>query len=299
LHLQFAGRDRWPKPLHLLQGALLVQSGQAGISAAAKAVGTTPAHLMDAATAPDPVDAVLRVRDEDVTEEAITKLRRKVGELVRGRAAEMIFEGICKEHLDPKEFTLTDVHESRNNTDFRLFNGGCRKVWRFNVKFFGTLFQRAPAMVGLDSADCFPLATYKIKAALEQEVDENVPYVFAVVGVPGLNGPAVAEIIPPEEVRPLARIWSAPKMPSKRDCEDAVVDRIVRVRSPSFSAIYDQISTAEWYILSAGRADKLLHDLLFERVHALSLPGFVRNFPTAEVDMHFSLVQDMVKLSDS
>jgi hypothetical protein len=192
---------------------------------------------------------------------------------------------------------MSDVRESRNNTDFRLFNGSGRKVCRFNVKFFGTLFQRAQRMVGLDPADCFPLAAYKIKAALEQENNEHVPYVFAIVGVPGLDGPAVAEIIPPEDVRPLARIWSAPKVPSKRDLEDAVVDRIVKARSPAFSAIYKQIADAEWHVLSAGRAVKLLHELLFDRVHALSVGGFRNNFPTAEVDMHFSLSKDMVTLS--
>jgi hypothetical protein len=132
---------------------------------------------------------------------------------------------------------------------------------------------------------------------LEQEIDEHVPYVFAIVGVPGLDGPAVAEIVPPEEVRPLARIWSAPRIPSKRNLEDAVVDRTVSARSPGFCTIYDQISAAEWYVLSARRAEKLLHDLLFERLHALSFPSFVRNFSTAEVDMHFSLSKDMITLS--
>jgi hypothetical protein len=65
----------------------------------------------------------------------------------------------------------------------------------------------------------------------------------------------------------------------------------------AFSAIYDQIADAEWHVLSAGRAVKLLLELLFDRVHALSVGGFRNNFPTAEVDIHFSLSKDMVTLS--
>jgi hypothetical protein len=51
-------------------------------------------------------------------------------------------------------------------------------------------------------------------------------------------------------------------------------------------------------VLSARRANKLLHDMLFERVRALSVRSFARNFRGAEVDMHFSLSQDMVTLPD-
>ena len=42
----------------------------------------------------------------------------------------------------------------------------------------------------------------------------------------------------------------------------------------------------------------LLHELLFERVYALAIPGFTRKFGGAEVDMHFSLSKDLVTLRD-
>jgi hypothetical protein len=46
-------------------------------------------------------------------------------------------------------------------------------------------------------------------------------------------------------------------------------------------------------VISAAKASKLLHEKLFERVHALSLKGFTRKFRNAEVDMHFSLSQEL------
>jgi hypothetical protein len=50
---------------------------------------------------------------------------------------------------------------------------------RFNVKFYGRLFDLSQQMVGLQSEDCFPLATYKIFLALQQQDKEHSPYVFA------------------------------------------------------------------------------------------------------------------------
>ena len=49
----------------------------------------------------------------------------------------------------------------------------------------------------------------------------------------------------------------------------------------------------QFRVISAAKATKLLHDKLFERVHALSLKGFTRKFRNAEVDMHFSLSQEL------
>jgi len=46
-------------------------------------------------------------------------------------------------------------------------------------------------------------------------------------------------------------------------------------------------------VISAKKADKILREKLFERVQALSLKGFTRKFRNAEVDMHFSLAQEL------
>lgn len=86
--------------MHLIQGALLVDSG-AHVETAARIVGTTATRLLDVVTGYDPVETVLRVRDQDITSDAVSRLRRKVGELVLGRAAEIAFEDICNGEMDP------------------------------------------------------------------------------------------------------------------------------------------------------------------------------------------------------
>lgn len=288
---------RWPKPLHLIQGAILVEEG-ATVGVAARTIGTTATRLFDVVNSNDVVESVLQVRDEDITPDALGRLRRKLGELVLGRAAELAFEDICNIEIDRREFSMTDVRHGRTNTDFRLLNGGGRPLYRFNIKFFGSVFRRGAEMVKIAPHDCFPLATYKILAALQEQDREHLPYVFAIIGIPGLNAAAVAEVIPETEVRPVTLLSESRVVHRKRDFEDWLVDRIVDARSPAFTTTYDQIRNAEWYILSARRANMLLHDLLFERVYALAVPGFTRKFGGAEVDMHFSLTRDMVKLRD-
>jgi hypothetical protein len=300
LRLSFADAvrwARWPKPLHLVQGALLVEGG-ADISDAARLVGTTVTRLMEVATAHDPVESVLGVTKVDLRIDAVVRLRRNVGQLVLGRAAEIAFQDICEAGIDAHEFSMTDVREGRTNTDFRLLNGGDRPLYRFNVKFFGSIFRRGAEMVNLSPSDCFPLATYKIQAALQEQEKEHLPYVFAIVGVPDLNAAAVAEAIPELEIHPLAMLFASPTVTRKRDFEDLLVDRIVAARSPAFTTAYGRIRHADWYILSARRANDLMHKLLFERVYALRIPGFTRQFGGAEVDMHFSLSQDLVTLQE-
>ena len=153
-------------------------------------------------------------------------------------------------------------------------------------------------MVRLSPSDCFPLATYKILAALQEQEKEHLPYVFAIVGVADLNATAVAAAIPEQEILPLAWLFSSPVVTRKRDFEDWLVDRIVAARSPAFVTAYRRIKETTWYVLSARRANDLMHKLLFERVYALRVPGFTRQFGGAEVDMHFSLSQDMVTLQE-
>lgn len=294
----FANADakRWNPPLHKIQGALLVADGMP-LKDAAKTVGTTTAHLEPATKASDPVEFVLGLTDADLDQKSLDRAKRKIGELVLGHAAEIAFEELCRAGIDSKRYSLDDLRAGRNNTDYILLSGNHR-LSRFNVKFFGTAFQRAMGMVGLNPDDCFPLAIYKIKQALEQEDREHLSYVFAIVGVIGLNAAAVGAMIPEKDMRPLAMLRESKLVHRKMDFEDWMVDRIVAERSESFTTAYDRIKSAKWYVLSARRARRLLHDLLFERVHAVMVGGFTRNFPTAEVDMHFSLSGDMIALDD-
>ena len=63
-----------------------------------------------------------------------------------------------------------------------------------------------------------------------------------------------------------------------------------------FYEVLDRIDQGSWHVLSARRADKLLREKLFERVYALRIRGFAQQFRGAELDMHFSLSQDLTSL---
>ena len=60
----------------------------------------------------------------------------------------------------------------------------------------------------------------------------------------------------------------------------------------------EEIEHAEWRVLSARRADILLREKLFDRVYAVRVRAFARNYRNAELDMHFSLKEDLTPLED-
>lgn len=129
-----------------------------------------------------------------------------------------------------------------------------------------------------------------------KQKQEGLPYFFAIVGVPNLTGGSVGRDIPPFFVETVALVDQAPKGKSKRDIEDAIVGRLVDTGHPVFENTLNRILGAEWYVLSARRADKLLRELLFDRVFALRMRSFARVFRAAELDMHFSLSKDLIPL---
>lgn len=71
--------------------------------------------------------------------------------------------------------------------------------------------------------------------------------------------------------------------PSKLTSEDLeAVGIIVDQKSAAFTAVYERIRTADWYVLLARKADTLLRKLLFERVYARKVRGFAQQFRGAE-----------------
>lgn len=289
------GDASWPRPLHLLQGLGAIRRGE-GVNATARSVGTSARHLEAVATAPDPIEATLGAGLRDVEEKTLDRARSMLGQLVLGRAAELAFEEIYRSEMHDQEFQLKDLRESRTDTDYRLLNGRSRPVYRVNIKFHGSQFRRAPELVGLAPEDCFALATYKIFSALKKQEAEGLPYLFAIVGVPHLSGADVGGALPGPIVESAALIHQAPKGRGKRDFEDRLVDHVVAKRTAVFEETARRIAAAEWYILSARRAATLLREKLFERVYALRIRGFAQAFRGAELDMHFSLSQDLIPL---
>ncbi len=292
------GGDPWPKPFHLLQGSLLVWQGTP-VNEAAKIVKTSAAKLEEVATQPQPAFTVLAVGPADLTEKDIAKARNILAQLLIGRAAEIAFEDIYKQEMgSDKEFALVDLREGRTDTDYRLLNGLKRPLYRINIKFFGSTFRRGPELVELEPADCFPLATYKIHGALEKQEKEHLPYIFTIVGVPDLTAASIENLIPDDAARIIALIMASPRTTGKRNIQDKLVDKVVSEGVPAFRTVYKRIRSAQWYVLSARKADNLLREMLFRRVYAMRIRGFAQQFRGAELDMHFSLDGDLVKLNE-
>lgn len=288
------GDEPWPKPLNLLTAKARLRAGET-LMEAARALRTTQGRVRAVADSRAPAAKVLGVRNRDIPVDQVARIRKILGVLILGRAAEIAFEEIYTSAMGSSEFELVDLREGRSDTDYRLLNGGNRALYRINIKFFGSNFRRGPELVGLSPEDCFPLATYKIHGALQKQEAEHLPYVFVIVGVPGLTGETIAPIIEDQMVRPLAWL-TASNISGKRDLEDRVVARIVEANLPAYREAYDRIRKADWFILSARRADSLLREKLFDRVYALRIRGFAQQFRSAELDMHFSLSQDMLGL---
>jgi hypothetical protein len=288
----------WPKPFHMLQGVERIRAG-ASAAEAAREVRTNAKLLSGLTEAKDPPYELLGLTPADLTAENLKKAGVILGQLLIGRAAEMAFEDIYRQGVGPdKEFKLIDLREGRSDTDYRVLNGRDRPIYRVNIKFFGSTFRRAEEMVGLQPEDCFPLATYKIFGALQKQEREHLPYIFAIVGVPALTAVSIQDQLPQDFVQIVALISRSDKVGGKRNFEDKVVELIVAQQSPAFQAVYDRIRQANWYVLSARKADTLLRQLLFDRVFAMKVRGFAQQFRSAELDMHFSLKDDLVKLTD-
>jgi hypothetical protein len=290
--------EPWPKPFHVLEGLQRVAAGES-VKSAAKAVGTGSHRLEEAAKSAHPEFDILGLQPSDLTDEDLKKASVILGQLLIGRAAEMAFEDIYRTEIGPDaEFKLVDLREGRGDTDYRVLNGRDRPVYRVNIKFFGSIFRRAQEMVGLESEDCFPLATYKIFGALQKQQEEHLPYIFAIVGVPNLTAVSIQDQLAQDDVEIVAMFSKSQRVSGKRNIEDKVVERIVAKNSKSFREVYDRIRAANWYVLSARKADKLLRDLLYERVFAMKIRGFAQQFRGAELDMHFSLKKDLVTFKD-
>jgi hypothetical protein len=289
--------DEWPKPLHLLQGLRLIQAGSS-IEEAARLIGTTVQRLSKVHDSPDAIQEILHPTPDKLTDKGREKTKQIIGQLILGRCAELAFEDIYKKEMATEELDLVDTREGGTDTDYRLYNGAGKAIYRINIKFHGSYFRKAKDLVGLKPEDCFPLATYKILAALQKQEKEHLPYIFVIVGVRHLVASSVAEPIEASAINILNYLRASKKLTRKRKIEDRFVDYLVREKHPVISENYHKIRSADWHIISARRAEKLLREHLFERVYALRVRSFTQSYRGAEVDMHFSISHDLTTLSD-
>ncbi len=216
-------------------------------------------------------------------ERRLRRARQGIAQMMLGSLAEEHFETLAADSLKG-EFTVKDDRVGRTDTDYRLMDHSGRQVCRFNIKFHGTLFREAHEYVGLDPDDCFALATYKIHAALRRQEEERLPYVFLIVSVPAVPRAALEEVIPDQLV------WLSAV--TNRAIEEGIVTHLLG--QPSSEDVRRKVQGGEFRVLSARRAYVLLRDQLFARVHALRVPRFTNTFGRADINMHFSLRQEMI-----
>ena len=292
---------RIPKPFALIEAVGRVKSGEDAL-AIAREIRSTRRKVLQVANAHDPISAVF---GSDLTaagdEEALAKARRGIGQMLLGTLAERSFEATYRSIVQTDELRLEDARSGRTDTDYRVFNGQDRPVFRINIKFHGSLFHKASELVGLGSDDCFPLATYKIHSAIQKQHEENLSYLFLVVSIPGLTG-ASAGAGAPEDLVHLASLYMNSRLPGKRDFEDLIVRHLVDTQqedptATAIGTIRRRIDRSPWRVISARRADQLLQDRLFDRVYALRVRGFASNYRRAEVDMHFSISNELRSLT--
>lgn len=225
---------------------------------------------------------------ERTTDALLARYRLGIAQMLLGALAERRFEEISAEITGGGVLRIEDHRPSRSDTDYRLLNGQGNPMCRLNIKFHGTLFRDAKRYVGLDPDDCFALATYKINNALKRQQQERLPYVFLILSVPDLNAAEVGRVVPDDFV------WTLAVLQGKRVVEEAIVERLRGAEHRDrFQPIFERMPEGQFRLISAMKAYKLLGEKFFERVQALTLKGFTRRFRNAEVDMHFSLSQEL------
>jgi hypothetical protein len=287
-----------PRSFALLRAVREINQG-ADPAALAQNLKSTRRHLTTIAVHHDPIPTIFKTTlTEAANVELLHKRRKGLGQLLLAALAERAFERLYRQTLGTEELQLEDQRSGYNETDYRVLNGNRRPVFRLNIKFHGTLFANAKDMVNLDPEDCFALATYKVWQGMQKQHTEILPYVFAIVSVPGLAAESVGAIVP-ENLVHFATFAYAAATAGKRDVEDAIVDHLIADQQPdaigvAVAEFATRIEHAPWRVISARRADKLLRDLLFERVYAVRQ----RSFAQTQVNMHFSLSQDLTALEE-
>ena len=258
---QLYDAEERPPPFHLLRALALVNSGTP-LAVAAAEVRTSTAHLKKLVEAQAPTRHLFGDTPADFAVKAL-KVRATIGQLIIGNLAERVFEQMYLDTVGTTELRLEDDRQTRGDTDYLVKNGQDRPVFRLNIKFHGSQFRNAQDLVDLAPEDCFALATYKIYSALQKQEREHLPYIFVIVGVPNLTCSVVGEVVPNNLVE-----------------------------------FEERIRNALWRVLSARKANALLREKLFERAYALRVRAFAKNYGGAELDMHFSVSQELVPLEE-
>jgi hypothetical protein len=250
--------------------------------------------------APDALlQAVGIAKGSTLPEKMVARAETMLGQLLLGVLAEQAFEHIYRTTIGTTELSLEDDRGARNDTDYRVLNGGRRQVFRINIKLHGARFRNAKDMVNLEPEDCFPLATYKIYQGLQKQEQEVLPYLWVVIECP-IAATDVGKQIPRPWVDLIALAYASKEIKGKRKIEERVVEHLLGSTAEPFAQVVaelrNQVAAAPWHVLSARRANQILREKLFERVFAVRVKSFARSYGGAELNMHFSISQDMAPL---
>jgi hypothetical protein len=234
---------------------------------------------------------------EPVVDAEFTRLKRTLGSLVTGQAAERAFEQIYATDMQTSEVELVDDRTKHTDADYILKNGQGKPLYRLNIKLHGSVFRQARERVGLEPEDCFPLATYKISFALRKQNEQHLPYLFVVVTVPGLTAERVGGMLPSIVSE---GVWTAKRIitSGKRQAEELFIEAHRRADPGFYDRIDCEFERGRWFIFSARRAHEIMKERLFERVFALEQRGFNKSFKNAEIDMHLSFSNDMMPVKE-
>lgn len=229
---------------------------------------------------------------ERLTRPAPERRRQGIAQMLLGTLTERRFEQFSHEITRGRQLSIEGRVAERTDTDYLVNDASGRPLCRLNIKFHGTLFRQAREMVGLDPNDCFALATYKIFNALQRQQQDRFPYVFLILSIPGLSASAVAPSVPDDFV------WVMSVVKGRRVVEEAIAKELGRPEHADvFQGILNRMTEGEFRLISARRAFALLRDLLFERVFAVRVPRFNQNYRNAEIDMHFSISQELTPVA--
>lgn len=228
---------------------------------------------------------------ESLDQEILSTRRLGIAQMLLGTLAERRFEFLSQEITGGRHLYIEDHVRTRTDTDYLLKNGNGNPVCRMNIKFHGSLFRQARDLVGLESEDCFALATYKIFGALRRQEEEALPYVFLVLSIRDLTAASVAAYVPEDLV------WLLSVLNGKRVVEDAIARELGHPKyQDQFQGILLRMTEGEFRLISARRAFTLLREKLFERVFALRVRRFNQSYRNAEIDMHFSISTELTPL---
>lgn len=198
-----------------------------------------------------------------------------------------ILDDMCSKN---KRLKYSDDRKSSHGlTDFTIYQNKFKLP--INIKNAGTRFEQSKKLVGLNPEDCIPIPAYKAHAALKLVSD-----LIYVVSVDYDLVNKIEKFLPKILTRDEMIVWDLLNKYSGslvRDGEDYFIFGMVK---KYWKKIREIIDDKPFYVISARKSIKILRDRP-ERTPGIGLRAWGTG-ANAEVNVHISISEDMVKWSD-